>query len=203
MINLSLYDKVYEEVPAWDIGREQGAFKRLVHDNNSENRLFVDPILDVGCGTGENSLFFAQLAFNVTGIDSSQTAIAKAIEKATDRNLVENVTFLKYNLFDLYNLGRTFNTIIDSGVFNLFDANSKVEYQYIMKRILNPKGKLIILSFNNLEPGKGYLPKKTNEEDFFKVFKYGWNVKKVQVDVFEHNYETKNAPALLAIIEKL
>ena len=203
MISLSLYDKVYEEVPAWDIGREQGAFRRLVNNNNSENSLFVDPILDVGCGTGENSLFFAQLAFNVTGIDSSQTAIAKAIEKASDRNLVENVTFLKYNLFDLYNLGRTFNTIIDSGVFNLFDANSKVEYQYIMKRILNPKGKLIILSFNNLDPAKENLPKKTKEEDFFKLFKYGWNVKKVQVDVFEHNYETKCAPAWLAIIEKL
>ena len=35
-------------------------------------------ILDAGCGTGDFSLFMTQLGFNVTGVDISATAVARA-----------------------------------------------------------------------------------------------------------------------------
>ena len=35
-------------------------------------------ILDIGCGTEENSLFFANLGHEVVGVDSSSRAIQKA-----------------------------------------------------------------------------------------------------------------------------
>ena len=40
--------------------------------------------LDIGCGTGDNSIWLAQQGFDVTGCDLSETAIVRAKEKASD-----------------------------------------------------------------------------------------------------------------------
>jgi 2-polyprenyl-3-methyl-5-hydroxy-6-metoxy-1,4-benzoquinol methylase len=44
-------------------------------------------ILDVGCGTGRHSIELAKRGYDVTGIDLSESQLAKAREKAAARNL--------------------------------------------------------------------------------------------------------------------
>ena len=42
-------------------------------------------VLDVGCGTGEIGLLFAELGHHVTGLDLSEKMLAKAREKTSKK----------------------------------------------------------------------------------------------------------------------
>ena len=95
----------------WDIGRPQPAFISL-----ATSQQIRDPVLDVGCGTGENVLYIAGLGFDVTGVDSARAAIETAREKAKRRNVRAN--FRVVDALDLACLGTTFETVIDSGLFH-------------------------------------------------------------------------------------
>ena len=58
----SPFENIYAGKPPWDIGRPQKAFLDVSDQ-------ITGPILDAGCGTGENSLLFASRSRQVTGID--------------------------------------------------------------------------------------------------------------------------------------
>ena len=56
------FENAYRRPSAWDIGRPQQAFLDVA------DRI-TGSLLDAGCGTGENALFFAGRGQKVTGID--------------------------------------------------------------------------------------------------------------------------------------
>ena len=58
----SSFENIYAGQPRWEIGRPQKAFLDVA------DRI-TGSVLDAGCGTGENALFFASRGQKVTGID--------------------------------------------------------------------------------------------------------------------------------------
>jgi 2-polyprenyl-3-methyl-5-hydroxy-6-metoxy-1,4-benzoquinol methylase len=66
--------------PPWDIPGPQQAFVGVA------DRI-QGTLLDSGCGTGENALFFAARGCTVTGIDFVPEAIQKAMEKSRTRGI--------------------------------------------------------------------------------------------------------------------
>lgn len=56
------FQEHYRGKPPWDIGKPQTAFVQAADQ-------ITGSILDAGCGTGENALFFAGRGQRVTGID--------------------------------------------------------------------------------------------------------------------------------------
>lgn len=199
---MSFFDNAYQGVPPWDIGRAQDAFQKIANNFKSYN--LKGPLLDIGCGTGENSLFFAQkLGFSCTGIDTSPRAISKATEKARQRNLAEKTSFLNFDLFGLEHFDRRFNTIIDCGVFHMFDTKTRMEYEQSVKNVLNKNGKLIILAFSYLEPLGIGPSQRLTEDDYNSIFKEGWNIMSFKHEKFETNVSKDKAKGLLTIIEKI
>jgi ubiquinone/menaquinone biosynthesis C-methylase UbiE len=63
---------------------EREVWKTLFNSLLPSGRLKV---LDVGCGTGEIGILFAELNHHVTGLDLSEKMLAKAKEKASQRML--------------------------------------------------------------------------------------------------------------------
>jgi len=79
----STFENMYAGQPPWDIGRPQKAFIDVADQ-------IAGSILDAGCGTGENALFFSSRGQKVTGIDFLAEPIRIAKQIATERGLTAN-----------------------------------------------------------------------------------------------------------------
>ena len=142
------WDAAYVDDSApWDIGRPQRAWIRLADAGEIKSA-----VLDSGCGTGEHTLALAERGMEVLGIDVVPTAIGVAREKAASRGL--NAEFQVGDVLALDQLGRTFATVIDSGVFHIFDDADRARYVDSLAAVLEPGGVVYVLAFSEHTPGE-------------------------------------------------
>jgi SAM-dependent methyltransferase len=100
----------------WDVGQPDFNLIEIV----TKNPILSCKVLDVGCGTGDNSIWLAQNRFQVIGIDISDIAIEKAKEKASKANVKCDfilVGFLKNKIE-----GAPFGFVFDRGCFHSFSS---------------------------------------------------------------------------------
>ena len=176
--------------PPWDIGRPQPAFVRLAAQG-----AIVGPVLDAGCGTGENALHFAGLGFEVTGLDAAPTAIAAARAKAAQRGLA--VEFIVCDALALGQVGRTFATIIDCGLFHVFGHADRATYVAGLAAAVEGGGRVHILCFSDRQPGI-WGPRRVTETELRAAFTGGWRVEAIEPERFETNHDGPPVEAWLA-----
>ncbi len=129
---MAFFDAVYQRgVPPWDIGHPQREFVHLEETGEVEGR-----VLDVGCGTGENALYFERRGHPTWGVDFSPTAIARARAKAAERGLA--VTFQVASALELSALHETFDTVTDCGLFHTFSDEERIRYSASVASVLRP-----------------------------------------------------------------
>jgi SAM-dependent methyltransferase len=104
------FETAYAGKAPWDIGKPQPAFVEAA------DRV-TGAVLDAGCGTGENALFFAERGRPVLGIDFLEGPIREARRKAGERGLAAE--FARRDALTL-TPDRRFNGVIDSGLFHAF-----------------------------------------------------------------------------------
>jgi SAM-dependent methyltransferase len=172
---------VAETPPPWDIGRPQPAFLRLAEDG-----LLSGELLDAGCGTGENTLMAATHGADAVGVDVSPTAIARARAKAAERGL--SARFEIGDALDLGRLGLTFGTVIDSGLFHVFDDADRARYVASLASVLRPGGTCYLMCFSDLQPGI-YGPRRVRKDELLAAFAAGWTVTDISADEFVINPE--------------
>src|SRR5271167_4093483 len=126
----------------WDIGRPQPAFVRL-----AEQGLLSGRVLESGCGTGEQALLAAAHGADATGVDVSERAIQRAVQKAAERGL--QARFEVADALHLGDLCLTFDTIIDCGVFHVFDDPNRARYVASLASVLQPGGHCYLICFSD------------------------------------------------------
>ena len=176
------WDAVYAQdaaPPPWDIGRPQPAFVRL-----ADRGLLSGRLLDSGCGTGENVLLAASHGAETTGVDISPRAIARAREKAAERDLAAR--FEVADALRLGQLGMTFDVLIDSGVFHVFDDTDRERYVASLAAALRPGGQLYLMCFSDRQPGT-VGPRRVRQDELRAAFSDGWEVTSIEADAFEVN----------------
>jgi SAM-dependent methyltransferase len=193
------WDWAYEEGgrAPWDIGRPQPAFVRL-----SEAGLLAGRVLDAGCGTGEHTLLAASAGADALGVDLSPLAIERARGKAAARGI--KARFEVGDVLNLAELGLTFDTIIDSGVFHVFDDESRARYVRSLASVLRPGGTCYLMCFSDRQPGT-LGPRRVSEDELRAAFGEGWTVRSIAADTFDINpgiFDTVAAQAWLAAIER-
>ncbi|MFE3316916.1 class I SAM-dependent methyltransferase [Nocardia sp. NPDC059195] len=142
----------YLDGPApWDIGAPQPAVVRLAEVGG-----FSGPVLDVGCGTGDNALFIAARGLPVFGVDVAETALAIARQTADDRNV--DVNFAMADALHLQRLYRRFQTILDCGLFHAFDEVERIEYVASLASVADDGATLYVLCFSDIGTGTGPHP---------------------------------------------
>ncbi len=110
-------------------------------------------LLDLGCGTGWTSIFFARTGYEVTGIDIAEDSISYA-RKSKEEEKLENLNFMVSDYEDL-----KFNEEFDAVVF--FDSlHHSVDENLAMKMAYKAlkKGGVCVTS----EPGKGHSKQPTS-----------------------------------------
>jgi len=171
----------------WDIDRPQHAFARL-----AERGLLSGRLLDAGCGTGENTLLAAVAGADAVGVDLAPHAIERARAKAADRGVTAR--FEVGDLLDLGWLGRTFDTVIDSGVFHVFDDENRGRYVASLASVLPPGGTVYLLCFSDRQPGD-FGPRRIRQEELRDAFSHGWSIDSVEADTFDVNRDFGMAAA--------
>jgi SAM-dependent methyltransferase len=193
------WDESYaSSAPApWDIGRPQPAFVRL-----ADSGLLCGRLLDAGCGTGENTLLAAARGADAAGVDISPRAIAQAREKAAGRGLA--VRFEVADALNLGQLGMAFDTVIDSGLFHVFDDQGRVQYVTSLASVLQSGGTCYLMCFSDRQPGD-FGPRRVRRDELTTAFADGWTVTDIAADTFEINRgpDTATAQAWLATIHRL
>jgi len=115
----STFASLYSGQAPWDIGKPQKAFIAIADQ-------ITGSILDSGCGTGDNALFFASKGHKVTGIDFLEEPIQRAKRKAAERGLF--ATFLVKDAMTLKDWPERFDNVIDCGLFHVFSDLDRTKY---------------------------------------------------------------------------
>src|SRR3989442_8399514 len=176
------FEEMYTEgAPPWDIGRRQREFVGL-----EEAGEIKGGVLDVGCGTGENALYLAARGHEVWGVDAAPTAIEKAKEKAKARDLA--ATFRLHDALELKKLQRTFDTVIDSGLFHTFPDEDRPRYARSLASVLRKGGHYFLMCFSEREPGT-WGPRRGKQAELKGTFGGGGRIARIHLAPFEARIE--------------
>jgi SAM-dependent methyltransferase len=186
------FDDSYLGVPPWDIGRAQPEVVRLAEAGG-----FTGPVVDVGCGTGENALELSSRGFEVVGVDAAPRAIEQARAKALERRA--GVEFLVADAFSLVSLDRRFRTALDCGVFHVFDDDERPAYVASLASALEPGGTLHLLCFSDRQPGT-FGPRRVTQQELRDAFTDGWDIDEIVATAFATNLPGGEARAWRATI---
>lgn len=178
--------------PPWDIGRPQAAFREL-----ADRGRLVGRVLDVGCGTGEHALMAAAAGLEATGVDTATTAIAIARRKADERALPAR--FLVQDALELARLGESFDTVLDCGLFHVFDDADRRRLVEGLRASMPVGAWYYMLCFSDAEPGD-WGPRRIRQEEIRLSFADGWRVEAIDASRIEITIEPGSVHAWLASV---
>ncbi|MDI9396266.1 MAG: class I SAM-dependent methyltransferase [Candidatus Pacebacteria bacterium] len=159
-----------EGIPPWQIDRPQPEVIQLL-----ENWKFESPVLDLGCGTGDNTIELARRGLVVKGLDAVPEALERARKKTEQAGLKQSPEFVLADALRLVESGLKVRTVLDCALFHTFSDEERKEYIRGLEAVLSPGGRLHILSFSELEtrqPG----PRRLSLSEITGSFGAGWRV---------------------------
>jgi cyclopropane fatty-acyl-phospholipid synthase-like methyltransferase len=187
-------DDLYRTPPPWDIGRPQPAFLAL-----AESAAIHGRVLDVGCGTGEHVLMCAGRGLDATGVDLAGTALRVAEAKARDRGLTAR--FLRHDARRLADLGESFNTVLDSGLFHIFGEHDRATFGESVRTVLRPEGRYFVLCISDQQPGDEG-PHRVTWNEIAAAFANGWHIDSVEPSTIEITTDPDGLRAWLVALTK-
>lgn len=109
-------------------------------------------VLDLGCGTGGDALWFAARGWTVTAVDISAAALEQAAGHATDAGVADRITFERHD----------FDVSFPEGQFDLVSAPYLQSWMPFARlaalqsaaAAVAPGGRLIIVSHETVPSGK-------------------------------------------------
>ena len=137
-----MYDLMYRfSTPSWDGRGVPPEVMALAGNGREPGRA-----LDLGCGTGKNSIYLAQQGFTVVGVDFSGKAIELARHKA--RRADAAVEFHTGDVTRLEFLDEPFEVVLDVGCFHSLDGAGRVRYAAHLARLTRPGSKFLLWAFD-------------------------------------------------------
>jgi SAM-dependent methyltransferase len=133
-----MYDLWYRfGTPPWVLGPRQELVELV-----ESGRIAPCRVIDLGCGTGDNSIYLARHGFDVTGVDFAPSAIAEAKRKAEAAGV--EIAFYVDDLTNLETTYGTFDFLVDYGTLDDLSADDRERYIQSVLPLTRP-GSLFLL----------------------------------------------------------
>jgi SAM-dependent methyltransferase len=147
-------DRVYRELPLdripWNAKSPPDALVELVRNGT----VLPCRTIDLGCGAGNYAVWLAGLGFDVTGADSSPTAIRIARENAGRKNV--RCTFVVADLLgNLREIEGTFDFAFDWELLHHIFPEDRKRYVKNVYRLTNPGATYFSVCFSEKDPQFG------------------------------------------------
>jgi len=142
----------------WDTGRPSSELQRIL----SQYNIAPCRALDIGCGTGTNSVWLAQQGFDVTGLDLAPLAIERAEQRARAAGV--EAQFVVADVLQLPDLREPFAFFFDRGCYHAVRRSAPEQYAPAVARQLASGGRGLILAGNAREPHDPGPPVVTEEQ---------------------------------------
>ena len=126
------------------------------------------------------------------------------LERLQTAQVLLRVPALSGDALDLGSLGvDTVDTVIDSGVFHVFDDEDRARYVASLAAVLRPGGRCYLMCFSDRQPGD-WGPRRVRADELREAFRDEWAVESISADAFEINPigGTTQAQAWLATIRR-
>lgn len=154
----------------WDSGVSPPELVAFVEKNPAGKAL------DLGCGTGTNSIYLVQHGWDVTGIDFTPRAIAMAKDKArtagvSPRLLVGDVT----RLTEL-GIGDGYRLLLDLGCFHSIPDTGRDAYVTGATAVATSGATLLLFGFVRGESGRRLGPRGMGSTEVRDRFAGAWDI---------------------------
>jgi len=171
------FEAAYAGQPPWDLGRPQEPFVEVADQ-------ITGSVLDAGCGTGANAIYFARRGQPVLGIDFVPAAIERAESRARDQGV--EAEFLQLDALQMETLNRTFDSVIDCGLFHVFSDEDRAAYVAQLARVTRPGSRVFLMCFRDDEPGQTG-PRRIRRDEIQSAFSEGWTIESIRPAQFATN----------------
>ena len=128
----------------WDGHPLPTSLRDLVEGDNARP---TGTALDIGCGTGDNSIYLAKHGWRVTGVDFVGKAVDKARAKASANKL--DIKFAQADATRLSSegVGTNFDLIVDNGCLHGMSAQDRDAYVREVAAVAAPSARLLLVEF--------------------------------------------------------
>jgi len=131
----------------WDGHPLAKSLQTLIEGDSHTPALKPGTALDVGCGTGDNSIYLAKHGWQVTGVDFVETALEKARAKAAAENV--DIRFERADVTRLgeHGIGSGFELIVDNGCLHGMNDDDRRAYAREVTAAAAPGARLLLVEF--------------------------------------------------------
>lgn len=132
----------------WETNQPSTELQRVLADH----QIAPCQALELGSGTGSNSVFLATRGFEVTGVELSANAVTQARDRATHAKV--DVRWYVGDILAPPDLGDPFPFVFDRGVYHVVRNVDIEAFRETLKRYSAPGGLYLTLAGNANDPDR-------------------------------------------------
>ena len=143
------YDRMYRRGAPWESGPRPVLVELCESGRIAAGHLGGRRAIDLGCGSGADSIYLAQQGFAVIGVDFSQVAIDKAEAAAIDVGVEHDVEFVVADLLALPSdrVPGPFGLLFDGGTIDDFPPTVRPRVAATVTRLAAPGATFVMWCF--------------------------------------------------------
>jgi ubiquinone/menaquinone biosynthesis C-methylase UbiE len=130
----------------WDGHPQSAALRELIEGTDA---LPPGSALDVGCGTGDSSIYLARHGWQVSGVDFTPKALEQARAKARAADAVVDFVHADVTHLGQAGINGPFQVIVDNGCFHGMSDGDRDLYVKEISAVAAPGARLLMIAFKS------------------------------------------------------
>jgi ubiquinone/menaquinone biosynthesis C-methylase UbiE len=157
----------------WDGHPLAQSLRDLIEGTGNSPALPADSVLEVGCGTGDCSIYLAQHGWMVTAVDFVRNPLERARAKAQAAGVSIDFVHADVTQLSRAGIGAGFPLIVDNGCLHNMSDDDRDAYVREITAVAGPDARLLIVAF---VPGGRVGVRGLDDAEMERRFTQGWTL---------------------------